>query len=79
MAMHFSCAGSHRASGAIRRRGDGGACGGRPGSSSQGGRTQGARAAVGSGVPAIDIHAHDYPQGYFDVMNAGRCALQRAF
>jgi aminocarboxymuconate-semialdehyde decarboxylase len=35
-----------------------------------GGRAQAARASARTGVAAIDIHAHYYPQGYFDVMNA---------
>src|SRR5262249_34409469 len=68
MAMHLACAGSHgeaSPAGAVMAT----AAAGASGSTSLGERAQTARASA-TGVPAIDIHAHYYPQGYFDVINA---------
>jgi aminocarboxymuconate-semialdehyde decarboxylase len=42
-------------------------------------KAQMASASAASGVPAIDIHAHYYPQGYFDVMNAVGGSLNAEF
>jgi len=40
------------------------------GGAESGARAQMSSASAASGVPAIDIHAHYYPQSYFDAMNA---------
>ena len=72
MTMHMDCGGDHGAvgrqvpPGGVLAAAGVGASGGVPG----GARERMATASAASGVPAIDIHAHYFPQGYFDVMNA---------
>ena len=71
MMMHVDC-GCHgplrrqMLHGAVAAAAAEGGSGGAP----TGARAQMASASAASGVPAIDIHAHYYPQSYFDVMNA---------
>ena len=67
MMMHVACGGSH---GASPRQVAAPAGGGGSGATQSGARAQIASAAKASGVPAIDIHAHYFPQSYFDVINA---------
>jgi aminocarboxymuconate-semialdehyde decarboxylase len=67
MTMHVACGGSH---GASPRQVSAAAGGGSSGATQTGTRAQMASAAKASDVPAIDIHAHYFPQSYFDVMNA---------
>ena len=66
MTMHVACGGSH----GVSPRQLSAAAGGGSGATQSGARAQMASAAKASGVPAIDIHAHYFPQSYFDVMNA---------
>src|SRR5712691_320357 len=72
MMMHMECAGCQGPSrrqvlqGGVAAAAGVGAFGG----VQSGARAQMASASAASGVPAIDIHAHYYPQSYFDVMNA---------
>jgi aminocarboxymuconate-semialdehyde decarboxylase len=71
MTMHMEC-GCHSpsrrqllAGGIAAAAGVGGA-----GGTQSGARAQTARASATSGVPAIDIHAHYYPQSYFELFNS---------
>jgi aminocarboxymuconate-semialdehyde decarboxylase len=72
MMMHMDCGACHGPSrrqilqGGVAAAAVVGAAGGVPGSA----RAQMASATAAAGVPAIDIHAHYYPQGYFDVVKA---------
>jgi len=73
MTMHMECASCHSPSrrqvlqggGVMAAAGVGGF-----GGVSSGVRAQMSSASAAAGVPAIDIHAHYYPQSYFDMMNA---------
>ena len=73
MTMHMECASCHSPSrrqvlqggGVMAAAGVGGL-----GGVSSGARAQMSSASAAAGVPAIDIHAHYYPQSYFDMMNA---------
>jgi aminocarboxymuconate-semialdehyde decarboxylase len=71
MMMHIACGGCH---GLSRRQmlqgGMAAAAVGSVGGAPVSARAQAAKAAAAEGVPAIDIHAHYYPQGYFDLFNS---------
>lgn len=72
MTMHLECAGRRDPSpGPMPPGGVAAAAGvGASGGVQSGVRAQMASASAASGVPAIDIHAHYYPQSYFDVIEA---------
>lgn len=70
MTMHMEC-GCHGPSPRQVPRGVvAAAAGGTSGGVQSGARARMASASGAAGVPAIDIHAHYFPQSYFDVMNA---------
>jgi aminocarboxymuconate-semialdehyde decarboxylase len=72
MTMHMECGGCHSPSrrqvlqGGVAAAAGISAMGGVPG----GARAQMASASAAAGVPAIDIHAHYFTQGYFDLFNS---------
>ena len=81
MTMHRECGGGHGQSGhqvpqgVVAAAAGVGGSGGAPVSA----RERMATASAGAGVPAIDIHAHYFPQGYFDVMNAAGARFNGEF